>query len=104
MSDLTPVGARSGSAGPRSAAEGRREVSIAGHGLLLSPHCPCRVAHLRNGTLLVQPTRATAAGLPPVAAVALGGFAASASAEPVVGEPLPTWVYGVGGPRISLGN
>ena len=80
-------------------------VGIAGHGLLLSPHCPCRVAHLENGTLLVQPIVGAAAGkLPPVAAVGVGSHGDTTQPTRVEDAPMPTWSYGKGAPRISLGN
>jgi transcription antitermination factor NusA-like protein len=80
-------------------------VGIAGHGLLLSPHCPCRVAHLENGTLLVQPIAVDRSrALPPVAAVALGARSAHAEASRVDDHRMPTWRYGADGPTISLGN
>jgi hypothetical protein len=86
MSDLAPMG-------------------IAGHGFLLCPHWPCRVVHLRNGTLLIQPIGRNAPGtLPAVAAVSLGKRGAHAEPREFMSGSMPSWQYGEDGPTISLGN
>jgi hypothetical protein len=75
-------------------------ICVGGHGLLLAPICPCRVAHLGNGALLVGHVRNVVG---PAAIVRPGSEAA-------VGEPTfdtldgaAVFRYGRKGPLISTG-
>jgi hypothetical protein len=81
------------------------KVGIGGHGFLLAPICPCRISHQATGSLLI-------AGLVPVderRAIWLARAAVMPGRNPATGEPrplaageLPTWVFGDGGPEISV--
>ena len=73
-------------------------MGVAGHGMLLAPSCPCRIAHLENGSLLVGLGRLGADG---TAIVAPGTSPATSAPAPVAGEPR-VLVCGEGGPRIAL--
>jgi len=73
-------------------------VGVGGHGMLLAPSCPCRIAHLDNGTLLFGLGSVGADG---TAIVAPGTSPATSAPAPVAGEPR-VFVCGEDGPRIAL--
>lgn len=77
-------------------------VGIAGHGMLISPFCPCRVAHQANGVLLV----ATLTRIDETRAAFTAVAALKAGTAPATGQPErvddATWRIGADGPTIHL--
>jgi hypothetical protein len=81
-------------------AEPATTVGIGGHGFMLAPVCPCHVAHLENGSLVVQGVP----GVEGVATIVLGSEPARAGApstEPS-GDGAQVSRYGPDGPQIVL--
>ena len=77
-------------------------VGIAGHGLLISPYCPCRVVHQHNGVLLVATLLRVddaRAAFSLIGSIKPGSAPATHDAERI---DETTWRFGAGGPEIKL--